>query len=30
MTNRRFLDMDALAEVLEAERREMPKLIAVS
>ena len=30
MTNRRFLDMDALREMLEAEREEAPKLAAVS
>ena len=30
MTNRRFLDMDVLREMLEAEREEEPKLIAVS
>ena len=30
MTNRRFLDMDALAEVLEAERKEDVRLTAVS
>ncbi len=30
MTNRRFLDMDLLREMLEAERKEEPKLIAVS
>lgn len=30
MTNRRFLDMDALAEVLEAEREEDVRLTAVS
>lgn len=30
MTNRRFLDMDALREMLEAEREEEPRLIAVS
>ena len=30
MTNRRFLDMDALSEMLAAEREEEPKLTAVS
>ena len=30
MTNRRFLDMDALREMLETEREEEPRLIAVS
>ena len=30
MTNRRFLDMDALREMLETEREEVPRLIAVS
>lgn len=30
MTNRRFLDMDALREMHDAERREEPRLIAVS
>jgi hypothetical protein len=30
MTNRRFLDMDLLREMLEAERKEEPKLTAVS
>jgi putative transposase len=30
MTNRRFLDMDVLREMLEAERKEEPKLTAVS
>ena len=30
MTNRRFLDMDALREMLEAKREEAPKLTAVS
>ena len=30
MTNRRFLDMDSLREMLEAKREEAPKLAAVS
>jgi transposase-like protein len=30
MTNRRFLDMDSLREMLEAERKEEPRLTAVS
>ena len=30
MTNRRFLDMDALTEMLEVERKEGVKLTAVS
>ena len=30
MTNRRFLDMDSLREMLEAEEKEGPKLAAVS
>jgi hypothetical protein len=30
MTSRRFLDMDALRELLDAERKEGPKLTAVS
>ena len=30
MTNRRFLDMDALREMLETKREEAPKLAAVS